>query len=135
MRLIAVLVVVLAASCSSPLCPGGQNTPQSLPNISCTDAFAGSYLCQSGTFFQCTQSACWGSMQDGPCAAVPGVPANPNPDIKLCNPYRGAAPTEPCDDAHVGDVWCIGQERYQCMPSPASCWAFNDGTQPCTTTR
>lgn len=64
---------------------------------------------------------------------MPSFEEAPKPaeGVKLCTAAREVMPDIPCDEAHVGDAWCKGTSRWQCLPE--LCWGANDGTQTCTT--
>lgn len=74
-------------------------------------------------------------MVDGPCMPPPGEPSGwpkPAEGVVLCTAVRDVMPEVPCDESRAGAVWCKGNARWQCFPSPELCWGKNEGDQRCT---
>lgn len=106
------------------------------PSFVCTSAFAGSWVCPGGPTggygYECKPEACWQAWFDGPCVTPPDAGPGPDAGIVLCGAFSGTAPGAPCSASNVGEIWCVGSARFQCLPEPELCWSNNRGTQVCT---
>lgn len=126
------LVAVSMVSCTGALCPGVEAGGFEPPKFVCSEKYSGTSVCRSGQAFTCTSDACFSSVVDGPCLPAAGSPPAPPEGVKICTAWQDVMPDVPCDASREGAVWCKGGLRWQCIPSPESCWGANTGSQPCT---